>query len=1106
MENNKLKIYDSIYIDGYYHNVSAMKYDRNKKVRYVIGSYLSRQLLDNCVTLMQKGVSLTIGDKKYSTIKKGYLSKALRVHDENQGDGVHGLIYTTDNDTIRVYNGENRVHKVFEYLKANTQCGLMDEWKDYFFNELYSSGHIEECDGFDYTGKAPTVLLMKDIDTNLLRNIKAIGLRNNDIKLPVEEIEEIDPSMSFLDIIEKLIIPNIVAEECHYNIGEPISDILKAPIIDNETGKKKFLYPRQAAIAQGCLNAVKCSVNEPLVNLGMSTGKTYISVKLTNAIIQEHFKKENARIGLLIPSHLLNKWIREMKDVLLPLGIKPTFHVINRFTDVDKLSKKPKGFEIVIFQKDTSKRTYLHEFNASRKYNIDKIVEFLNRIDMDNNDEDIIFRDANILKLSEMKLAALKLEKRYKKKVVLYKPVWDEQGSISSYKVITTSETLKRNLGNTNKSYDFIVQDINLLKETIEYIKDIIKTEPLIGSRSVSSIMNPLVCPICGGAIYSHGENLFDSEKCIDFEKYTPDNMTSDNLYCNHYIKADGSSLTESEIKAIRKDYIHVIYTLQKVKNPYVDDEGNMLEGQDLIKAKQKGSGFSILVRKCNHKLWGAKNQKGFRDFDSAKYYYRRFGKASLHTTIIDEVHYYANKTSQNYSFSNICRSSKIIISLTGTLTGGKASDLFNILWNLYPQKMVQLGFKYNELGRFIDMFGRRKRTTKIYKETFNKSATGRTSVGGWIEIAGISPQIINLVLSDRMVSRTIDDMGIPMPKLKYYKHAIEMDEDLADGYNKLKNDIISFMTRNRGINVGGSYLNALLSYPDMPQQKPIIIREDIHVATPPHIDIEGRLFNKERKLIETIEKELAENRRVLVYSVYSGVKGVSKRLVNILSKKFIVAELTSSIKLSKREEWIEKQYKKGVEVIITNPTCVETGLDIIQYPTIYFYETSYNIKTIRQAERRAYRPNNPHECRIYYAYYKKSLQEDALKLQGNKKASSLAVEGVFSEDMLSQMGDLGESPASILNKILEGRIKLKESDLDAFGFEEEEVSYEFCDVNIDDVEITRKTTISENIILPKKEVGQLSIFEIDNEFLQNRNLKKAKAKLSLGQLGFLFE
>ncbi|WP_315069180.1 helicase-related protein [uncultured Clostridium sp.] len=1098
------KIYDTIKIDGYYHKVATMKYDSDKNVRYIIGSFLNQQLLNNCLTLMQKGDNISIDGTKYHSIRKGYLSKSLRVKDENNGDGVHSIIFDDNKDTIRVYQGENKVNKVFEYLKANTECGLLDEWRSYFYNELYSTGYIEECEGFDYTGKAPTILLMKNIDTTLVRNIKALGLKNKSITLPVNEVKEIDPSMSFLEIIEKLIIPNIEQESCHYNIGEPISDIFKAPIINMETGKKKHLFPRQAVIAQGCLNAIKSGVSAPVLNLGCGTGKTLISSRLSHAVINEHFKTENARIGLMMPSHLLNKWIRELKEAFMPLGVNPTFHVINRFRDVDKLSKKPNGIEIIIFQKDITKRTYLHEFSGIQKHKNNDIYKYIDS--MKNREDDIIIENCNILKISEMKLAAIRLEKIFQKKIVLYKQLLDKEDNIVGYKVISTSKTILNIFGKSNKAYDFIVDDIQNIKEIVIALKDTIKEEKLIKTINILNVDNPIICPSCGGAVYIHGTDMFDPESHIGYLRYAPDDMTSLNLHCNHYIKADGTNLTEAEISAIRRDDIHVIYTSKAVRNAYLDDDGNELEGEELRNAKKKGHGYSVIVKKCNHNLWGAKDQKGFRDYDSAKYFRKRFGKNGLNILIIDEFHDYQKNSNQMYSFSNLCKTAKVLIPLSATLTGGKASDLFYILWNLYPQLMVNLGFKYNEIGRFVDMFGRRKRTTKTYYETYNKSGNGRVVRGSWVEIPGISPQVVNVLLSSRMVSRTLNDMAIPMPNLRYFKHEIEMDDDLTTGYNRLQNDILSFIKKHRGINIGGSYLNSLLSYPDMPEQKPIVMRGDMHIATPTWIDTEGRIFNKEKKLIETIERELLEDRRVLLYSIYSGTKGVSKRLVDLLSNKFKVAELTSKIKRQKREEWIEKQYQNGVEILITNPKCVDTGLDIIQYPTVYCYESSYDIKVMRQAEVRPHRPNSTKECRVYYSYYKNTLQEDALKLQGNKKASSLAVEGVFSEDMLSQMGDLGESPASILNKILQGKVKLKESDLDAFAFEEEQPN-QVIDINNNDVIISQEViATSENSSTDEKENSQLSIFEIDEEFLKNRPKKKAKVKVSLGQLGFIFE
>ena len=1101
------ELFEGMYIEGYIHKFSCVKYDEDKHIRYAIGSFMTRQLLDNCLTLMQKGTVMKLSNKNYRTFKKCYKCKALRVHDENNGDGVHAIIYYDDINTINVYENENKVDKVFDYLKANTECGLLDEWKSYFFNELWSGGYISECDGFDYTEKAPTVLVIKNIDTDLIRSFKAVGLKSGEITMPVNEVEEIDTSMTFLDIIEKLIIPNIEADKCHYNIGEPISEVLTVPIIDENTGDIKRLYPRQQVIAQGAINSVKNGLKVPILNCGMGTGKTLMSTRIAYALIKEHFKKENARIGLIMPSHLLNKWIREFKNSYYPLGIRPTFYVIERFTDVDKLPRKPKGIEIVIFQKDITKRTYLHEYMGIDKHKPRReVYDFLESLYNKYSEKDrVVIENFKNLSITEMKYVAIKAEKLYKKKVILYKEQLDNHGDIDGYKVVTTSKTLLDTFGVSNKSYDFYIKDLKLVLDVVSTLHTTILDEKICDK--INGTNKPLICPICGDPIYLKSNDIFDLDKVNKYVCYKPDSMNSENLHCVNYIKADGSRLTDEEKRAVRKSKMNIIPTTKKVKFPYVDDDGNELKGEELKRAKENGS-YNILVMKCNAKLWGAKDQKGFRDYDSAKYYKKRFGAGSIDILIPDEVHQYSRLSNQNSSFAQLCKCSKVIIPLTGTLTGGKASDLFYLLWNLCPEKMVQLVFKFKELGRFIDMFGRRKRVTKNYYDKFNKSGTGRTVTGSWTEIPGISPQMVNLVLSSMMISRTIDDMAIPMPRIRYFKHACDMDEELADGYNMLKNDIVSFIAEHQGMNVGGIYLNSLLSYPDMPQQEPLFaLNGELYVATPTKIEIEGKLFNKERKLIETIEKELSEDRRVLVYSVFSGSKGVSRRLIQILKTKFRVAELTSSIKLQKREEWIEQQYKKGIQVIVTNPKCVETGLDIIQYPTIYYYETSYDIKVMRQSERRAYRPNQKSECRIYYSYYKNTLQEDALKLQGNKKSSSLAIEGVFSEDLLSQFGDIGESAASILNKILEGKIRMKESDLDAFGFEEEEVSYEFNDINNEtDIEIRRKIITTENVVLPKSQVNQLSIFEIDEEFLKQRNSKKAKAKVSLGHLGFIFE
>ena len=65
---------------------------------------------------------------------------------------------------------------------------------------------------------------------------------------------------------------------------------------------------------------------------------------------------------------------------------------------------------------------------------------------------------------------------------------------------------------------------------------------------------------------------------------------------------------------------------------------------------------------------------------------------------------------------------------------------------------------------------------------------------------------------------------------------------------------------------------------------------------------------------------------------------------------------LRSSVATDKREDWYERQLKGGVEVVICHPKLVETGLDLLAFPTLYFYETGYSLHTLRQASRRSWR------------------------------------------------------------------------------------------------------------------------------------------------------
>ena len=116
--------------------------------------------------------------------------------------------------------------------------------------------------------------------------------------------------------------------------------------------------------------------------------------------------------------------------------------------------------------------------------------------------------------------------------------------------------------------------------------------------------------------------------------------------------------------------------------------------------------------------------------------------------------------------------------------------------------------------------------------------------------------------------------------------------------------------------------------------------------------------------------------------------------------------------------EWLQKELESGLDVMICHPQLVETGVDMLDFPTIIWYEADYNTARVRQASRRSWRIGQTAPVRIYYLTYENSKQTQAIYLIAQKVATSLAVEGDLSTDGLTAMagGDnMGRSIAQLL-------------------------------------------------------------------------------------------
>ena len=158
----------------------------------------------------------------------------------------------------------------------------------------------------------------------------------------------------------------------------------------------------------------------------------------------------------------------------------------------------------------------------------------------------------------------------------------------------------------------------------------------------------------------------------------------------------------------------------------------------------------------------------------------------------------------------------------------------------------------------------------------------------------------------------------------------------------------------------------------------------------------------------------------------------MTARLQRILTNEGIrSAVLRASVDTSKREAWYARQIKEGVQVVIAHPKLVETGLDLLDFPTIIFYESGYSLHTLRQASRRSWRIGQRRPVRVKFFCYEGTMQTACLRLMGKKLLVALTMEGKFAgegiqnidedDDMLSAMArelvernGIGESADSV--------------------------------------------------------------------------------------------
>ena len=404
--------------------------------------------------------------------------------------------------------------------------------------------------------------------------------------------------------------------------------------------------------------------------------------------------------------------------------------------------------------------------------------------------------------------------------------------------------------------------------------------------------------------------------------------------------------------------------------------------------------------------------------------------KKKLHGRIgsflCDELHEYNNASGQGDAMAELYGASKLFVGMTATLINGYSSGIFHLLYRIVPGLMLKDGKQYGSPGDFDAEYGVVENAYETRDAEYNANRRASKRKTRTRQLPGVSPLVFSRFLLEYTAFLSLSDMGKDLPSYEEIPVALDMPEDVGECYQAVQNVLQKVLKNDRKAaqKILSAYLNLLTVYPDQPYDQPEVIHPitGMPIVTPKSCGDFSRLFPKEEKVLELVRQKVANGERVLIYTSWTRTDSQQKLLKLLQENGYRTEILAPQIATEKREEWVDKRVKNGLQVLITNPRCVETGLDLNAFTTIIFYSMDYNLFTLRQASRRSWRINQTEpKVEVYMLYYADTLQTKAMKLMASKLAVAGIIEGTFSEEGLAAMSDVKDLTSQMAKELAAG-------------------------------------------------------------------------------------
>lgn len=400
-----------------------------------------------------------------------------------------------------------------------------------------------------------------------------------------------------------------------------------------------------------------------------------------------------------------------------------------------------------------------------------------------------------------------------------------------------------------------------------------------------------------------------------------------------------------------------------------------------------------------------------------------------------DEVHALKNDGPQGKTGRWLMTAAQKVLCLTGTLTGGYATDLFYLLWAIAPKELRALGYTYRDVGKFENMYGAKEvkisTTTTKGKGGEKKEKTERKPR----KMPGISGRIYSDFLVNKSTFLMMADLHQVLPPYTEELVLVPMSEEMEKAYVPLVNNFRAEMAKvahrdfaslsglvSAAMHVWCSWLDRLradkisgVAKRPKHSKKGVDIRIEVEA---PEIDV--KVTPKEQWIIDKVKDAKARGRKTIIYMVYTDKRDCAARLQSVLVEAGLRAKVMyANVAAKKREKWI-RDNTPDLDCLICNPELVKEGLDLYDYPTLISAQPICNLYTHRQAMARSWRLGQDKEVEAFYVGYKDTVQERLMALIASKLDSALLAEGNATD---SALFEISYSPDSILREMVQAII-----------------------------------------------------------------------------------